>query len=43
MALNNITDKYYVEPYNQLSASANNIEAAPEPGRNFSVSLVLKY
>ena len=43
VALNNITDKYYVEPYNQLSASANNIVAVPEPGRNFSVSLVLKY
>ncbi len=43
LALNNITDKYYAEPYNQYSASVNNIQPVPEPGRNFTVSLVLKY
>ncbi len=43
LALNNLTDKYYAEPYNQYSASVNNIQPVPEPGRNFTVSLVLKY
>ncbi len=43
VALNNITNRFYVEPYNQFTAAANKTLQIPEPGRNFAISLTLRY
>ncbi|EQB62742.1 MAG: hypothetical protein RBG1_1C00001G0321 [candidate division Zixibacteria bacterium RBG-1] len=43
LAFNNIANRFYVEPYNQFNAAANNTPLAPEPGRNFSISLTVSY
>ncbi len=43
VAINNVTNRFYVEPYNQFTAGANNTVQIPEPGRNFAISLTLRY
>ncbi len=43
LAFNNITNRFYVEPYNQFNAAANNTPLVPEPGRSFAISLTVSY
>ena len=43
LALNNIGNQFYIEPYNQFNSAVYNTAPVPEPGRNFSISLMVSY